>query len=176
MNSRHLAVLLVLAGLGPSAGAGAQEPQAPATKREIPAPEALEPGVVTSGSAAAPASASTTAPAADVPTAPAESRPAGAVQSAPAKASAAPQQRVGQRVMDRIELDTTQITGNRELPKVLYIVPWKQSDLGDLLGRPANSLLDEVLAPVDRDVFRRQNRYYDALAPDRAQRTDKAEK
>lgn len=67
---------------------------------------------------------------------------------------------------DRIELDTTQITGNRELPKVLYIVPWKHSDLSDLTGRPANSLLDEVLTPVDRDVFKRENRYYGALNPD----------
>jgi hypothetical protein len=70
------------------------------------------------------------------------------------------------RAQDRLELDTTQITGNQELPKVMYVVPWKRSDLGDLTGRPANSLLDEVLAPVDRDVFRRQNRYYEALRPD----------
>jgi hypothetical protein len=69
---------------------------------------------------------------------------------------------------DRLELETTQITGNRELPRVLYVVPWKRPDLGDLAGRPANSLLDEVLAPVDRDVFRRQNRYYEALKPDSA--------
>src|SRR5688572_17226709 len=55
------------------------------------------------------------------------------------------------RTMDRLELDTTAITGNRELPKVLYIVPWKKSDLGDLTGRPTTSLLDEVLAPVDRE-------------------------
>ena len=67
---------------------------------------------------------------------------------------------------DRIDLDTTQITGNRELPKVLYIVPWKRSDLSDLAGRPSNSLLDEVLMPVDRDVFKRENRYYGALQPD----------
>ena len=72
------------------------------------------------------------------------------------------------RAQDRLELDTTQITGNRELPRVLYVVPWKRSDLGDLAGRPANSLRDEVLAPVDRDVFRRQNRYYEALKPDSA--------
>jgi hypothetical protein len=70
------------------------------------------------------------------------------------------------KAQDRIQLDATQITGNRELPKVLYIVPWKRSDLGDLIGRPVNSLLDEVLTPVDRDVFKRQNRYYDALKPD----------
>ena len=77
---------------------------------------------------------------------------------------------------DRAEIDTAKIVGNRELPKVLYIVPWKKPDLGDLMGRPANSLLDEVLAPVDRDVFRRENRYYDALQPDAATPADKAEK
>jgi hypothetical protein len=75
---------------------------------------------------------------------------------------------------DRLQLDTTQITGNQELPKVLYIVPWKRSDLGDLLGKPANSLLDEVLEPVDRDVFKRENRYYDALKPDASGGADKA--
>jgi len=66
--------------------------------------------------------------------------------------------------MDRLNLDATQVTGNSELPKVLYIVPWKRADLGDLNGKPMNSLLDEVLTPIDRDVFRRENRYYDALS------------
>ena len=66
--------------------------------------------------------------------------------------------------MDHLELDPTSITGNRELPKVMVIVPWKRADLGDLEGRPANSLLNEVLEPVDRDVFRRELRYFDALA------------
>ena len=65
--------------------------------------------------------------------------------------------------------------GNRELPKVLYIVPWKRSDLGDLTGRPVNSLLDEMLQPVDRDVFRRENRYYEALKPDAAEAAPKAQ-
>jgi hypothetical protein len=69
---------------------------------------------------------------------------------------------------ERVELDATQITGNRELPRVLYVVPWKRADLGELSGKPVRSLLDEVLAPVDRDVFQRQNRYHDALKPDTA--------
>jgi hypothetical protein len=67
------------------------------------------------------------------------------------------------KAQDRIQLDTTQISGNRELPKVMYVVPWRKADLGDMAGRPPNSLLDEALTPVDRDVFRRQNRYYAAL-------------
>ena len=63
---------------------------------------------------------------------------------------------------DRADIDKTQIIGNRELPKVLYIVPWKKPMPGDLSGRPVVSVLDEALAPVDRDVFRRQVQY-DAL-------------
>jgi hypothetical protein len=60
---------------------------------------------------------------------------------------------------DRADIDRTQIIGNRELPKVLYIVPWKKPMPGDLSGRPLVSVLDEALAPVDRDVFRRQVDY-----------------
>lgn len=29
---------------------------------------------------------------------------------------------------DRVELDTTLIKGNKELPKILYVVPWKEID------------------------------------------------
>ena len=65
--------------------------------------------------------------------------------------------------MDSLDLGTTSITGNAELPKVLYIVPWKKSDLGDLVGRPVNTLLDEVLAPVDPAVFQRHLSYYETL-------------
>jgi hypothetical protein len=70
------------------------------------------------------------------------------------------------KAQDRLELDPTQITGNKELPRQMFVVPWKRPNLGEFTGRPPNSLLDEVLAPVDRDVFRRQNRYFAALKPD----------
>jgi hypothetical protein len=63
------------------------------------------------------------------------------------------------QAQDRADIDRTQIIGNRELPKVLYIVPWKKPLPGDLAGRPGASILDEALAPVDRDVFRRQLQY-----------------
>jgi hypothetical protein len=67
------------------------------------------------------------------------------------------------RTLDSIDLGTTSITGNQELPKVLYIVPWKKSDLGDLVGRPVNTLLDEVLTPIDPEVFGRHLSYYETL-------------
>jgi len=72
----------------------------------------------------------------------------------------------GNRVMDSIELGRTEITGNQELPKVLYIVPWQKSDPGDLMGKPVNTLLDEVLAPIDREEFIRRVDYYDDLNGD----------
>lgn len=71
----------------------------------------------------------------------------------------------GVRAEDRADLERTQIIGNRELPKVLYIVPWKKPLPGELAGRPTVSVLDEVLAPVDREVFRRQIQYDAAAHP-----------
>jgi hypothetical protein len=79
-------------------------------------------------------------------------REAAAAAAAAAASAAAPKQ-------DQADLDRSQIIGNRELPKVTYIVPWKKPGPGDLTGRPLVSVLDEALSPVDRDVFRRQVRY-----------------
>jgi len=67
--------------------------------------------------------------------------------------------------VDRATIDQSQIIGNRELPKVLYIVPWKKPAAGGLSGPPVESVLDEALAPVDRDVFRRQVHYDTLMHP-----------
>lgn len=151
--------------------ASAQAQQSPGTApagkppAATPSPDQLEPAVDTTATTtpdAASARAAATAPAAAVT--PKGDRSA----AAPSAAGSAKAGTHGPKGPDRVELETTEITGNRELPKVLYIVPWKRSDLGDLVGRPANSLLDDVLQPIDRDVFLRENRYYDALKPDAA--------
>jgi hypothetical protein len=154
MNKLLCAALMLLA-----CAAIAQEARPPA--------EDLEPGVNTSAPAQAPA-----APA------PAAASQAPAPAPAAARAPAPNKPASGQKgnAKDRLDLDSTQITGNRELPKVLYIVPWRNAELGDLVGRPVNSLLDEVLEPVDRDVFRRQNRYFEALQQNGAPPASKPEK
>jgi hypothetical protein len=69
-----------------------------------------------------------------------------------------------QRGNDQLILDATVVTGNRELPKVMYIVPWKKAELSNLPGQPFNTLIDETLAPVDREVFRREVDYYQVIA------------
>jgi hypothetical protein len=66
-------------------------------------------------------------------------------------------------------LGTATVTGDREQPKVMYIVPWKKADIGDLTGKPLNSLVDEILAPIDRDVFKREVVYYKAVQTDASQ-------
>ena len=66
----------------------------------------------------------------------------------------------GERVVDRLKLDATAITGNRELPKVMSIVPWKPAEPPAGPERPMGSLIEELLAPVDRDEFRREITYY----------------
>jgi hypothetical protein len=133
----------------------------------------VEPGVQTSSAAApaqptAPPSPSTQVPANQAPVNQAPASPKAPAASAKPKAAVTPVAAdkaapPAGKSSDRIQLDTTQISGNQELPKVMYVVPWRRADPGDFSGRPPNSLLDEALTPVDRDVFKRQNRYYGAL-------------
>lgn len=70
----------------------------------------------------------------------------------------------GVQAEERLEMEGTAIIGNQELPKVLYIVPWKPSELPDLSEPPLQSLIDDALAPVDREEFRREVLYHDALS------------
>ncbi len=166
-NSRlsllFLAALLSCPMAGVVFGQAAPAPTG-TTRANIPRPEELEPGVDTTKSTPA-------APAPDPGSTSAASPPSSAAPPATAAAKSVPPKdaagakSAGRKGPDKLELETTDVTGNSELPKVLYIVPWKRSDLGDMVGRPVNSLLDEVLQPLDRDVFNRQNRYYDALKP-----------
>jgi hypothetical protein len=141
-----------------AATANAAEPAA-ADSRGTLSREATAAGPAVNTSAMSPS------PAAEVTSAqPTQNEPAApsASQSSSRRDSAGGPQAVIRN--DRLDLDTTVVTGNRELPKVLYIVPWKKSDLGELPSQPFNTLLDEALTPVDRDVFRREVTYYGAVS------------
>lgn len=66
---------------------------------------------------------------------------------------------------ERLEMKGTSIIGNKELPKVLYIVPWKSAENISLSTPPFRSVLDEALKPVERPTFERQVKYYHELYP-----------
>jgi hypothetical protein len=51
------------------------------------------------------------------------------------------------------------ILGNQEAPKALVIVPWKSSELGNVLG--ISTMLDDSKQPIDKDVFMRMLNYYE---------------
>jgi hypothetical protein len=133
----------------------AGEPRADTASPPADTPSAGAPA----GAPAAAPPAGRAAPAARPPSASARTPP---VARPPSAAPAAPK-------VDRLELGTATVTGSQEQPKVMYVVPWKRSDIGDLAGKPMNSLVDEILAPVDRDVFKREVVYYRAVQADASQ-------
>ena len=61
---------------------------------------------------------------------------------------------------DKLEMEGISIVGNSELPKSLYIVPWKSPDQRASAGKPVNSLINEILAPIEREAFQRRLKYF----------------
>ncbi len=57
------------------------------------------------------------------------------------------------------ELSGMSIVGNDDAPKALYIVPWKNSEIG--VETSLSMMLTESAMPVDRDVFMRQLDFYE---------------
>jgi hypothetical protein len=90
----------------------------------------------------------------------ADPAPAATPSTATAGAKPAATSARNKRALDRLQLDPTAITGNRELPKVMNIVPWKAAEPPGGPDRPLNSLVEEVLSPLDRDEFKREITYY----------------
>ncbi|VAW62912.1 hypothetical protein MNBD_GAMMA10-2665 [hydrothermal vent metagenome] len=58
------------------------------------------------------------------------------------------------------ELSGISIIGNKEAPKSLYIVPWKNSEVG-IRSSLTSGLLDESMRPIDREVFERELNFYE---------------
>lgn len=56
------------------------------------------------------------------------------------------------------------IVGNNETPKSLYIVPWKNSEVGNEVNF-TSSVLKEELAPVDKSDFVRELGFYRSSNP-----------
>jgi hypothetical protein len=186
--SLHLRTLtLLLAGLAAPLGAFAQADQAPPvtspsqTSASGAAPSKAVPSSAQSEAGEPRANTSEATPEPPAQPAQAAAQPAQTPAPRPASAHSPGGSASGSRApagaaaggkptaTDRLELGTATVTGDREQPKVMYIVPWKKSDIGDLSGKPMNSLLDEALAPVDRDEFKRQVMYYQVVKADASQ-------
>jgi len=64
---------------------------------------------------------------------------------------------------ERLQMEGTEITGNKELPRVLYIVPWKAVERFELTSPPIISIMNQKLTPIDRASFKRTIHYHDAI-------------
>jgi hypothetical protein len=171
-SAKVMSLMALLWAAGPALAQ--QQPPPAATPPSATPPPAVKPSRATAQSEAGDPRADTLSEPATSPASAPAPAPSGSREPA-AKVSAGrvpPGPSSGQKAApktDRLDLGTATVTGDREQPKVMYIVPWKRSDIGDLAGKPMNSLVDEILAPVDRDVFKREVVYYRAVQADASQ-------
>ncbi len=56
------------------------------------------------------------------------------------------------------------VSGNREQPRVVYIVPWQEPAAAALGLDLHGGIAEELFAPVDRDEFRRELAYRETAA------------
>ena len=57
---------------------------------------------------------------------------------------------------EKIEMEMTVFKGNRELPKVLYIVPWKRLADGNIKQELVlHSLFEDAFDPIEPEAFQR---------------------
>jgi hypothetical protein len=56
----------------------------------------------------------------------------------------------------RLDMQGTSIIGNKELPNILTIVPWKSAEPVSLSTPSFDSVLDETPRTLERSTFQRQ--------------------
>ncbi len=61
---------------------------------------------------------------------------------------------------DRLQLEGVSIIGNDEMPGVLYVSPWQKLRQRISTGKPVNSLINEKLVSIEREMFLRRLKYY----------------
>jgi len=64
---------------------------------------------------------------------------------------------------EHIRMDETVISGNQELPKVLYIVPWQDPTGIPKIELDPNFTEHEVFRQLYPPTYKRELEYYDAL-------------
>ena len=67
------------------------------------------------------------------------------------------------RAQESLQLEGTEITGNKELPMVLYIVPWKSVEKFEIESPEITSIMDQKLQPIERAAFKRTIDYHQAI-------------
>ena len=64
------------------------------------------------------------------------------------------------------------VSGSREQPKVMYIVPWQQPDAAQLDYELHNGIAPDLFTPLDRDEYRRSLTFRAAIRGSQAANND----
>ncbi len=67
------------------------------------------------------------------------------------------------QAQESVQLEGTEIIGNKELPRVLYIVPWKSVERFDIETPAIDSIMDQQLKRIERTAFRRKIHFYNVV-------------
>jgi len=67
----------------------------------------------------------------------------------------------------RLDLDATSIIGNREVPRIVYLLAWRDAPKGDILEQSLETKHNTEIGPIDRDVFQRKISYYELMYQDK---------
>lgn len=63
----------------------------------------------------------------------------------------------------KLDLETINIQGNPEMPRIVYLTGWRKPLKGDILQQTLQSRHSSDINAIDRDVLRRQTMYYQKL-------------
>jgi len=63
---------------------------------------------------------------------------------------------------EQADMEGITITGNKELPNILYVISWKSPELPPVADIPLASLVEHALEPLDRRSVLREEQYYNA--------------
>ena len=72
---------------------------------------------------------------------------------------------------EQADMEGITITGNKELPNILYVISWKSPELPPVADIPLASLIENALEPLDRRSVLREEQYYNATKNFTLQRT-----
>lgn len=76
---------------------------------------------------------------------------------------------------EKITMDSLQVIGNKEMPNILYILPWQTAQLPTMVELPLSGLIQDALQPVDRESILRRKYYQEVVLSRESGRAEQVE-
>jgi hypothetical protein len=76
---------------------------------------------------------------------------------------------------EKMTMDGLQVIGNKEMPNILYILPWQTAQLPTMVELPLSGLIQDALQPVDRESILRRRHYQEVVLSSESSRAEQVE-